>query len=421
MTRPLRIIYAAGPGDVVGTYRHWKAGHDDPSQVAVTYSGQFYDLCRELGAEGCVISYCPRRDRVVDGPFRVEHRPIPFENGPGPLYYVGQVWSGLRLTGTALRYGADMVVMMSGATWFSLGLLPMLGVKVVPSLHAHLWRVTRPPRGLTALVWKLNARFFRRRAAAVLCLSNSIGEQLADLTGPMRAPVVPFVPTYRPETFKGVADSPPSPRPPFRVFYAGRVERNKGVFDLLEVTRRFADERRTDIEFDLCGTGGALDELRRLAEEACVAPRFRCHGHVEKPVMRKMYQQAHVVVVPTTTGSIEGLNKVVVESVLACRPVVTSRVCPALEYVREAVVEVPPDDTAAYGDAILRLADDAALYASKVRGCTAATGQFYDPAQSWGAMLKKVLGLIGLMPAERAATAVSTTGTAASRPAAVNV
>ena len=42
--RPLRIVYAAGPGDVVGTYRHWKEGRDDPSQVAITYSGQFYDL-----------------------------------------------------------------------------------------------------------------------------------------------------------------------------------------------------------------------------------------------------------------------------------------------------------------------------------------------------------------------------------------
>jgi glycosyltransferase involved in cell wall biosynthesis len=404
MTRPLRIIYAAGPGDVVGTYRHWKAGRDDPSQVAVTYSGQFYDLCRELGAEGYVISYCPRRDRVADGPFRVVHRPVPFQRGPGALYYAGQIWSGLRLTGTALRYGADVVVMMSGATWFSLGLLPLLGVKVVPSLHAHLWRVTRPPHGVTKAVWRLNARFFRRRAAAVLCLSNSIREQLADLTGPLPVQVVPFVPTYRPETFKGVADSPPASRPPFRVFYAGRVERNKGVFDLLEVAKRFADEGRADIEFDLCGSGGALEELRRLAEEACVAPRFRCHGHVEKPVMRKMYQQAHVVVVPTTTGSIEGLNKVVVESVLACRPVVTSRVCPALEYVREAVVEVPPDDTVAYGDAILRLADDPTLYANKVRGCTAATGQFYDPAQSWGAMLKNVLGLIGLLPGDRIRT-----------------
>ena len=110
------------------------------------------------------------------------------------------------------------------------------------------------------------------------------------------------------------------------------------------------------------------------------------------------YQKAHLVVAPTTSESIEGLNKVVVEAVLAGRPVVTSRVCPALEYVRDAVLEVPPDDTRAYGDAVLRLVDDKALYEQKRRGCASSTEQFYDPAQGWGATLRKALRLIGAMP-----------------------
>ena len=59
MSRRLRILYAAGPGDVVGTYRHWKSGVDDPSQVAITYSAQFYQLCKELDADGYVISVPP--------------------------------------------------------------------------------------------------------------------------------------------------------------------------------------------------------------------------------------------------------------------------------------------------------------------------------------------------------------------------
>src|SRR4029450_5362342 len=89
---PLRILYAAGPGDVVGTFRHWRQGRDDPSEVAVTYSGQFYDLCRDLGAEADVISHCPRRDEQRDGRFRVQHRPVPFMKAPGPLYLLGQTW-----------------------------------------------------------------------------------------------------------------------------------------------------------------------------------------------------------------------------------------------------------------------------------------------------------------------------------------
>src|SRR5206468_2403405 len=117
-----------------------------------------------------------------------------------------------------------------------------------------------------------------------------------------------FTPTYRGEMFEGVAGTSPPPAPPFRVFYAGRIERDKGVFDLLDIAARFAAEGRRDVEFDLCGLGGQLDELRRRAAEAGVADRFRCHGHVEKPVMRRMYRDAHAVVVPTTSDSVEGLN-----------------------------------------------------------------------------------------------------------------
>jgi glycosyltransferase involved in cell wall biosynthesis len=405
--RPLRIVYAAGPGDVVGTYRHWKEGRDDPSQVAITYSGQFYDLCRELGAEAYVVSYCPRRDRLVDGPFRIEHRALRFLRGPGPLYHLGQLWAGLRMTATVLWFRADVLLTMGGGGWYALLPLPLLGVRVIPTLHGHLWRASHRPRGVDAMLWRLSARLFRR-AAAIMYLSDSIARQVRSMAGPeLRAPMLHFVPTYRPEVFRGIAEAPAPPGPPFRVFYAGRIERDKGVFDLLEIATRFAAEGRTSIEFDLCGSGAALDDLRRRAGEAGVAPRFRCHGHVVKSVMRQMYEECHVVVVPTTSDSIEGLNKVVVESVLACRPVVTSRMCPALEYVRDAVVEVRPDDVRAYGDAILRLAEDGALYAAKVRGCAAATGQFYDPEQGWAATFKRALTLAGLLTAPQTTPATN--------------
>ena len=196
--RPLRIVYAAGPGDVVGTYRHWREGRDDPSQVAVTYSGQFYDLCRALGARAYVISNCPRREKLVDGPFTLEHRPLRFVRGPGPLYHLAQVWAGLRLTATAVRFRADVVLTMGGAAWFSLFLLPLLGVKVVLTLHGHFWRVARPPRGLDALLWRLNARFLRRGVAAVMYISDSVAGQVRSLVGPaFAAPMLHFVPTYR--------------------------------------------------------------------------------------------------------------------------------------------------------------------------------------------------------------------------------
>jgi glycosyltransferase involved in cell wall biosynthesis len=395
----LRILYAAGPGDVVGTFRHWKEGRDDPSQVAVTYSGQFYDLCREIGARAYVISHCPRRDREADAQFRTENRPVPFLVAPGPLYLLGQIWYGLRLTATAVRFRADVVVAMSGMTWFSLALLPLLGTKVVPTLHAQLWRLSHPPRGFNRFLWWLNGVFFRRLASAVIYISDSVLHELEQLLGDAEVPVLYFVPTYREGSFATGEEARPPESPPFRVLYAGRVEADKGVFHLLEVARRIAAEGRTEIEFDLCGSGSSLNELRRRAEKAGLTARFRCHGHMNKPAMKQMYRQAHITVVPTTTDSVEGLNKVIIESVLATRPVITSPMCPAIEYVRSACVEVAPDDVKGYGDAILRLEQDSAFYEEKRKNCQAAGNQFYDPSKGWGATFKRVLEVIGLLPA----------------------
>lgn len=352
----------------------------------MTYSGQFYSLCRERGARGYVISYCPRRERVKDGPFLIEHRPLRFGKGPGPLYHLEQVWYGLRLTMSAVRFRADVAVISGGAHWFALGLLPWLGVKVVPTLHCVLWRKGQPPRNrLGRIIRALNSRFFRNSTAAILSLSNDITEQVSELLRGTPKRIVSFLPTYRRESFAGIAAAPAPP--PFRVFFAGRIERNKGVFDLLEIARRFGAEGRRDIEFDLCGEGSALPELRREIERAGISVGFRCHGHVEKPRMRQMYADAHIIIAPTTSDFIEGFNKVVAEGVLAGKPVVTSSICPALEYVRDAVVEVPPDDVRAYGDAILRLREDSAFYESKCRGCASAQDQFYDASRGWAAAL----------------------------------
>src|SRR5207302_10136880 len=122
----------------------------------------------------------------------------------------------------------------------------------------------------------------------------------------------------------------------------------------------------------------ALDGLRRGADEAGLAGRFRCHGYCSRAFMRQMYARSHAVIVPTTSDFIEGFNQVVAEGVLSGRPVITSRVCPALDYVRDAVVEVGVDDVQGYGDALLRLCDDPAFYRARCDGCVAAQPQFYD-------------------------------------------
>ncbi len=391
--RSLRVFYAAGPGDVVGTYRHWCAGHDDPTQTHVTYSGQFFEACRAAGAIGYVMSSHPRTERVDDERFTVEHRPIAFADHGGLRYHLGQLWYGLRMIATIKRWRADVAVVATGTHWFVLRLLPWLGVKVVPTLHCTLWPKYKKVSRINRWLLRLAKPLFRRGAFAVLSASHDINQQLAALCGGAHRPVIDFLPYYKRDDFAGVAPVDPGRRP-YRVLYAGRIERNKGVFDLLAIAESLRDAGRDDIVFDVCGDGGALGELRAAVEAKSLQQRFVTHGHCDRPTLRRLLGESHAVVVPTTTDFVEGFNQVVVEGVLAGRPVVTSGVCPAAAYVVPAVSLVPPDDADAYRAAIVRLADDAAHERSLRESCAAVQRQFYDDERNWAAALRTVLGAV---------------------------
>lgn len=391
MSNTLRVLYAAGPGDVIGTYSHWVKGQDDPMQVSITYSSQFYEVCRALDAQAYVISSCPEKKYLRDGRFILEHRPIPLRKAKGILYHLGQLWYGLQLIACAVRFGANAAVVADGTThWFVLSLLPLLGVQVIPSLHCGLWRKYLPQRKVDKLLLKLSQYLFASCCAAILTVSDEISEQIAELTANRHRLIRRFSPIYRRSQFAGL-NAPSDERSPFRVLFAGRIERDKGVFELLEIAKRMKTLGRQDITFDLCGNGSALEELRLAAKLAGVDSYFVCHGHCNKTQMREMFNRAHAMIVPTRTDFAEGFNKVVVEGVLSGRPVVTSAVCPAVSYVRDAVVEVPPDDLTAYGDALLKLCDDRKFYEQKRRGCLALQEQFYDDSRSWGTALKSML------------------------------
>ncbi len=85
---------------------------------------------------------------------------------------------------------------------------------------------------------------------------------------------------------------------------------------------------------------------------------------------------------------------IVAEGVIAGRPVITSRVCPAMEVVNAACVEVEPDEPRAYADAISMLISDPGLSDAKRRAAKTLRAQFFDVANSYGENLKSVLQTI---------------------------
>jgi glycogen synthase len=390
--KPLRIAFAGPPGNVIGTFRHWREGREDPTQVSRTGSGQFFEVCERLGARALVIvpfgARTPQETELIDGPIHIICHRYRADEFRGLRYHLSLLRYGLWLIASIVRFRADVVVVAQGVHWPLLVPLAVLGYKIVPAFGCGLWPRNKPLRPRKRLMLRMDSILFRWFSLAIISQSEGISEQIRMICGGRTRPILEFLPTFLPGAIE--ARDPPD-EGPFRVLFAGRIERDKGVFDVLAIARRFFEGGGPEMTFELCGDGSALEDLKAAAAAAGLPPeRFRCRGHLTQPGLPEAFSGCHAVIVPTTSDSIEGLNQVVIEAIMATRPVVTSRICPAIRYVRDGVVEVPPDDVRAYGDALLRLCTDPDFYRQKRQGCWRVRDPFYDPRNGWAAALESI-------------------------------
>ena len=383
--RPL--FYAAVAGNLLGTFRQWRERTRDVTQVSVTYSAQFFDLCRALGKPGVATSVAETAEEMSADGITVIMRPYP-RGGGGLRFHAGMLaraWANI--AEIRRRDPSDVIVMDGAGYWFPLAAVAR-GRRFFLSVHTILWR--DEPRRLRKLILRLEGRFIRRHCAGVLVVSDAIAQQVAKLAGGQGPPIRLFHPIYRADDF---ATMPPAQagEDGFEILYAGRIEAVKGVFDLVEVARMLRARGYDDFHMTLCGEGAALRELRTRIAAAGLERHIACPGHLLRDQMIAQLAAASCVVVPTRSSFPEGFNKVVVEAVLAGRPVVTSRVCPALEEVRPAAVEVEPDKAAGYADAIERLMTDRAQFEAKIEAGFALRARFTDPAFGWETQAETLL------------------------------
>ena len=393
----MRLLWASGPGDVIASYRKWKAGEDTETEVSITFSAQFFDLCRQSGAEARVIGWHPRAERIKDGPFIVEHRPKRAGDGAGFAYHLVQLGYGLRLMASAITYRADVVVVDSGAThYFLLAPLRLLGIHVIPCLHNAVWPTGfYPASRVKRAVLRLDGLFWRWFAAATVCVSPEQQRQVRQLAGRPRGGIFEMRGMFR----RGYLDRlPPGdalPAWPFRVLYAGRVERDKGALDMLDIVAGLDARYPGRIECRICGDGAALPELRAAVAQRGMEDRVRVTGRLDRRAMSEAYAWCHAVVIPTRSGSGEGLPLVAQEAVLCGRPFVASPLSNALDVLGEAAIEARPDDVASYVEALDALIRDRSLYARKCAACVTLQAQFYDRRNGFTAVLGRALASLG--------------------------
>jgi glycosyltransferase involved in cell wall biosynthesis len=172
--------------------------------------------------------------------------------------------------------------------------------------------------------------------------------------------------------------------------FAGRIERNKGVFDIVEIAGLLESKEPGRVVFDICGTGSALEELNDFIQRTRLGRNIRTHGKLVRPDLLKRYAACHAVIVPTRSEFNEGMAMVAVEAILCCRPVIASPLVPAVELLSGAVAIATPDDPLSYADAIWRLVENAAYYERLCAACISYREQFYDPRKGLAAALETV-------------------------------
>jgi colanic acid/amylovoran biosynthesis glycosyltransferase len=157
-----------------------------------------------------------------------------------------------------------------------------------------------------------------------------------------------------------VEDVPPLPQPDgsgeFRIRYLGSLERRKGIDVLLRALAAAAD----DLEPWSClivGAGPEERKLERLRDELGLADRVTFAGPLPYERISGVYEEAHVVAVPSVVGPggrTEGIPNVIMEALAHQRPVIATSVSGVPELIEDGATGllVPPGDADRLAEAL---------------------------------------------------------------------
>jgi glycosyltransferase involved in cell wall biosynthesis len=387
----MRLFAALGPGDIVAAQRRQLLPGGSPAQTSITFSGQLYEYCRQRKIQALFISCHDTVDRLHTPQIELLNLPNRWGRRASWRFHLGRLWYGAQLAWRAWRFKADLAVIDSGTThYFVLALFRLFGIAVAVNFHNVRWPQGYPPRKpLGRLIRRLDSWFFRSIASAALgCSAECAIQARADRASHLR--YFGWCGQYRRSVFANA--EPPVERNPFRALFVGRIERSKGVFDLIEVSRLLIEECPFKVIIEVCGDGSALGELRDAVRWCGFEDRILLRGRLDGTELVQAYARTHVVIVPTRSDFSEGLPLVCAEAVLAGRPVVTNRLSNALPSLGAAIAEAQPDQPASYARAICRLAQDLAYYRRLYAACTEVARPFLDRDCSYPAAVDRLVG-----------------------------
>ncbi|HVO47315.1 MAG TPA: glycosyltransferase family 4 protein, partial [Steroidobacteraceae bacterium] len=145
---------------------------------------------------------------------------------------------------------------------------------------------------------------------------------------------------------------------PVRLLFLGWLERDKGVFELLEACRRLAATREFIVE--IAGEGNASEEARAFVTSHGLGSIVHFRGWLRGDGLHAALRDADVLVLPSWA---EGLPNAMVEAMAARLAVVVSAVGAIPEIIADGFsgMLVEPRNATALTDALAQVTGDPAL------------------------------------------------------------
>jgi len=208
-------------------------------------------------------------------------------------------------------------------------------------------------------------RFFGSTDAAIV-LSTRVGDRLTSWG--YKAPVYLETTLFDKELSLGV--TPDSIKDKFlklretkliRLLYLSRVERRKGIYDLLQALQMMMSNECKEIKFELivCGDGLACGEVQQFAKSGDMRyVTFR--GHVQGEEKKRAFMDSHLFVFPSYG---EGMPNAVLEAMGMGLPVLTTPVGGVVDFFEDGEHGriVPIGNVQAIHDRIIEMSNDIAF------------------------------------------------------------
>lgn len=374
-----RIAYVPGPGDVVGTFDHWMAGKFDPRVPVIAYSTMFYELISSLNADALVLSE-PENDPVRSDP-RIRFVKIPRARPSGRFeYWANNLHFSHRVMRELRAYRPHIVLLATDAPQPLLAFIPA-GMKLVLTAHNTYWPMGRMPRSWKARLKLSMTKLSLRRVSSGVCTSPECRNQLQTMC---RSDVDLIVET--PQVLSCFSRPVRHSLKASRLLYLGRIETEKGVFDLLDAFEALAPVH-PDIRLDFAGTGSALGPLQARIASSIYSDRMRYLGQLSAPDVHAILDECDLLICPTRSSFNEGLALVVIEAAVHGVPTLLSSVVPAKDIVGDACLVFPADDAAALRDRMNEVIQDPLRFQWLRERVVIGRDAFTDRTRSWGTQL----------------------------------